>query len=86
MTIAAGRRRWNRGVPCHFDRVVAIATVHFELPGVHPMAERDRLLRLVPDVDNRRVYRSEQTCGQISGDRQSPENGNTVKAMTQLGK
>lgn len=50
MAIDARRRRWHCCVSCIEDRVVAIATVHFQLASVDRMAERNRLRRLVADV------------------------------------
>ena len=56
------------------DCVVAVSTVHFQLTCVQLMAERDRLLRPVTDVDDRGMDRGEQTSRQISAHQQRSTN------------
>ena len=55
VTVDAGRRRRDRRMGSVEDRVVTVATIQFELPGVNRVAKWHRLLRLVADIQRHRV-------------------------------
>ncbi len=49
--------------------VVAVATIQLQLASMELVTERHRLLRLMSDIDNRRMDRCEQTRRQVTTDR-----------------
>ena len=66
MTVAACRCRRDRGVRCFFDRVMTITTIKFQLTRVQLVTERNRLFRLVANVNDRWMDRSEKTGRQVT--------------------
>lgn len=62
MTVSARCRGRNRRMTCFLDRVMTVSTIQFQLTGMKFVRKRDRLLRSVPNIDDARMDRSEQTC------------------------
>jgi hypothetical protein len=65
VTITTGGGRWNRRMPGHFDRVMAIATIHLQFTSMQLMTKGDRLPRLVANVHAIGMNREKQHVREI---------------------
>ena len=73
MTVSAQSGGRYRRMSRFFNRVVAVPTIQFQLAGVQFVTERNRLLRLMADIDDVRMDRGKQTGCQITTDRRTDQ-------------